>query len=243
MSINKEKLRYILTQLKKQFVTKKELNVVTSKLDQIPEYELPVVKISIHPEKVLPGVPENVTIRTEFIQNDAGDIIEFTLRKNNNILMTDDKVTDYVDYVLANADENIIYTASVKYADGVVKETVLGVPYPDTSIKSNIKSSEVTLNVIPNSYMGIVRSDNSFEIIETVNIANNIYQYMCDLNDEKLVFMYPKSFGLTTTIRDVNGLEYIDSYDVEVVMKDNIEYYKYTLKDNIMISNFIQIFN
>ena len=195
MSINKEKLRYILTQLKKQFVTKKELNVVTSKLDQIPEYELPVVKISIHPEKVLPGVPENVTIRTEFIQNDAGDIIEFTLRKNNNILMTDDEVTDYVDYVLANADENIIYTASVKYADGVVKETVLGVPYPDTSIKSNIKSSEVTLNVIPNSYMGIVRSDNSFEIIETVNIANNIYQYMCDLNDEKIVFMYPKSIA------------------------------------------------
>ena len=243
MSINKEKLKYILTQLKAQFATKKELKEVGSKLDQIPNYELPNIKISLHPDKVVPGKPENITIRTEFIQNDAGDIIEFTLRKNNNTLMTDSIISEYVDYVVANEGDIITYTASIKYADGIIKETVLGIPYPDTSIKSNIKSAETNLNIIANSYIGIVRSDNSFDIIETINIENNIYQYMCDLNDEKLVFMYPKSFGLTTTIRDVNDLEYIDSYEVDVVIRDGIEYYKYTLKDNIIINNFIQIFN
>ena len=69
---------------------------------------------------------------------------------------------------------------------------------------------------------------------------------MFDLVDNKVAFAYPKAYGLLTSIKDVNGFEYIDAYEIKEVPITEYSitnpYYVYILKKETTIINGIQVF-
>ena len=62
----------------------------------------------------------------------------------------------------------------------------------------------------------------------------------------KLCYAYPKSFGVLTSIKDANNVDYINSYTrTEVTLTENgnsVVYYCYLLTDAAGVSNFKQIY-
>lgn len=68
------------------------------------------------------------------------------------------------------------------------------------------------------------------------------------LNDERFCYMYPKSFGALTSIKDSNGFSQIDGYTVlsvtltSPVNGDKVAYYVYLLTDATTGTNFKQIY-
>lgn len=68
------------------------------------------------------------------------------------------------------------------------------------------------------------------------------------LNDKRFCYMYPKSFGLLTSIKDGNGFNQLDSYTrLEVnltspVNKNTVPYYVYVLTDAATGTNFKQVY-
>lgn len=64
------------------------------------------------------------------------------------------------------------------------------------------------------------------------------------MNEDKLVLSYPKSYGYLTHIFDVNGLDYIHTYqiyDKDFIIND-VPYVVYIKKDVVSVSEFKQIF-
>ena len=69
---------------------------------------------------------------------------------------------------------------------------------------------------------------------------------MFDLVDNKVAFAYPKAYGPLSSIKDVNGFEYLDAYEIKEVPITEYSitntYYVYILKKETTIINGIQVF-
>ena len=63
------------------------------------------------------------------------------------------------------------------------------------------------------------------------------------VDEQRTCFIYPKSFGKLTTIKDANNLEYINSYTLTERSIDGVDYYIYVLTDPVTITNFKQSFS
>ena len=61
--------------------------------------------------------------------------------------------------------------------------------------------------------------------------------------DSRIVYAYPQSQGLLSSILDGSGFEYIDSYDCTTIAIDGVNYYIYSLIDPISLDDFKQIFS
>lgn len=61
--------------------------------------------------------------------------------------------------------------------------------------------------------------------------------------DSRIVYAYPQSQGLLSSILDGSGFEYIDSYDCATIAIDGVNYYVYSLIEPISLDDFKQIFS
>ena len=61
--------------------------------------------------------------------------------------------------------------------------------------------------------------------------------------DSRIVYAYPQSQGLLSSILDGSGFEYIDSYDCATIAVDGVNYYVYSLIEPISLDDFKQIFS
>jgi hypothetical protein len=181
------------------------------------------------------------------MQNDAGSIKNVTIKKDGVVVYESTEIKNYEDTITLNHQEKAVYEVTVQYNDGAIKKDPSGNPYPD-NIKAGSLTQKVTIQGIANSYYGVI-GDKPFEIsdIETfTSIENSTKGYTVTyiLDDQKSVYMYPKSFGDLKSIKDVNNFDYINSYTLSTITFEEIVYNVYVLTDiTSMEVGFKQVFS
>ena len=244
-----------------------KIQLLTEIVDVPPVYTKPSLSLSLSTTIVKHNEEATIVITPNYIQNDGGEITEFILKKDGVVLATDTSfIQRYTDTITLSHGENVVYSASVTYADGPIKNTTLGYPYPNTSIKSGIAEGNNVVRAYGNSIIGIVDTTESGE--DTINIVSTF------INPKK---EYTNSFSLVaifmirdkssksrldteiektnrykeqvselneqlTSIKDANNFDYINSYSKTTSTVDGIEYFIYILIDPVTISDFKQEF-
>lgn len=247
--------RYATKDEIKNFVTKEYLDAAIANLGSgggssiYPTYYEPVVTIKTSTSYVTHKEKTTVVITPGFSQNDAGEITKVTLKRNNIVVYESNEVKSYSDEVVLNHGEKVSYTITVEYADGVIKNTVDGEPYPNTSIKAGFKSKTIVIQGMANSYYGTIgdklfTTSDANELIAIRNIAKaftTVYQ----LDNQKSIYMYPATHGELSSIKDINNFEYINSYTFSVITYDEVSYNLYVLTDAVTVSGsgFKQVFS
>ena len=246
---------YVTQTESKVFVTKDYLETVIMALGNTgggggvyPTYTQPKLTARINSTIVPHKQPTSIIVTPTYTKNDAGELINFTIRRDGETVYSGKEIKSYSETRTLNHGESITYTFSAEYEDGPIKNTALGTPYPDTMIKAGTIITTVTVRGNANSYYGIIE-DKGFAQEDIVNLTsvNNTFKsqtYLYTLNNQKIVYMYPKSFGLLTSIKDANNFDYIGSYDLISIVFDDVEYNVYVLKSAVTTdSGFKQVYS
>ena len=221
------------------------INQILEIIDEPPTYTRPTLTTSLSSSNIRHNVSTSITITPKFTQNDAGAITSYSLTKGGNVIYSNTSVSAYTDTITLSHGSSVTYSATVNYGDGVIKNTLLGIAYPSTSIKAGSISSNATVKGYALSYYGVINTNS----IDNVNNLTNILRtsksstLTFNMTNQRVVYMYPKSFGNLTSIKDANNFEYINSYTLSNMTLDGVEYNVYILTDAVTISGFKQIFS
>ena len=169
------------------------------------------------------------------------------LYKNGTEIFNNTTVSAYTDSATINHNGSISYSATATYDDGPIKNTLLGIPYPNTSIKAGSVSASGIIRAYALSYYGIINSstiaENDISSLSSRLSSSKSYIYTVNLAEQRIVYMYPQSFGTLTSIKDANNFDYINSYTRTTLSYNGVDYYVYILTDPVTITGFKQIFN
>ena len=169
------------------------------------------------------------------------------LYKNGAEIFNNTTVSAYTDSATINHNGSISYSATATYGDGAIKNTLLGIPYPNTSIKAGSVSASGTIKAYALSYYGVISSstitENDISSLSSRLSSSKSYTYTVSLSEQRIVYMYPQSFGTLTSIKDANNFDYINSYTRSTLSYNGVDYYVYILTDPVTITGFKQIFN
>ena len=221
------------------------INQILEIIDEPPTYTRPTLTTSLSSSNIRHNVSTSITITPKFTQNDAGAITSYSLTKGGNVIYTNTSASAYTDTITLSHGSSVTYSATVNYGDGVIKNTLLGIAYPSTSIKAGSISSNATVKGYALSYYGVINTNS----IDNVDNLTNVLRtskgstLTFSMTNQRVVYMYPKSFGNLTSIKDANNFEYINSYTLSTMTLDGVEYNVYILTDAVTISGFKQIFS
>ena len=243
MSLDKSELRFLINELKQVFATKKEIEKIKDIIDEPPVYNNPKASVTVNPVNILQDKLTEIKIVPKFIQNDAGELIKVVIKRDGEILYESDVLDGIIDYVEANHNTNIKYTVEVFYSDGIIKNSSLGIPYPDNSVKEGSITSEAIVKAYAPSYYGPACDVDLNNLSKILNPTKKYTFNNITLNAERFIYAYPSSFGEITSIKDANNFEYINSYTKSKINFNDIEYLVYILTDPVSISGFKQIFS
>lgn len=222
-----------------------DISTILNIVDTPPTYTRPTLSISINPNMIQHNTSTSITIRSTFNANDAGNVVNYTLTRNGESIYTGTTVAQYVDTISTSHNTTVSYSATVEYSDGIIKDTLLGIPYPDTSIKAGSITSSGNVRAYALSYYGVVNTSTVTDIsgLSSRLSSNKSYTYTASLTEQRIAYIYPKTFGELTSIKDANNFDYINSYTRSTSIFNGVEYYIYILTDPVTINNFKQIFN
>ena len=215
-------------------------------IDEPPTYVRPTVSLSISKTIIEHNISTSIVLTPNFNQNDAGSLQNYVLRRDNQILY-EGSLQAYTDTIELIHNDTATYTATVTYADGIIKNTSLGVAYPNTSIKAGNTSSSASIRAYAPSYYGVI-NNSTITVSDIPNLTKVINTsrsntMLLSLTQQRVVFMYPRSFGNISSIKDSNNFEYINSYTLSTMTYNNVEYNVYILTDAVTINGFRQTFN
>ena len=212
-------------------------------VDEPPTYTKPVVNLSASKTTVEHNVSTGVVLTPSFSQNDAGSLQKYTLKKGNQTLY-EGSLQAYTDTIILTHNNTITYTATVSYGDGIIKNTTLGIQYPSTSIKASSISTTKQVKAYAPTYYGVINTNNISGVDGLTSIIgiskSNTLTFT--LTNQHIVYMYPKSFGNLTSIKDANNFDYINSYTLTTTTYNGVEYNVYILTDAVTINGFKQIY-
>lgn len=222
-----------------------DISTILNIVDTPPTYTRPTLSININPNMIQHNTSTSITIRSTFNANDAGNVVNYTLTRNGELIYTGTTVAQYVDTISTSHNTTVSYSAIVEYSDGIIKDTLLGIPYPDTSIKAGSITSSGNVRAYALSYYGVVNTSTVTDIsgLSSRLSSNKSYTYTASLTEQRIAYIYPKTFGELTSIKDANNFDYINSYTRSTSIFNGVEYYIYILTDPVTINNFKQIFN
>ena len=168
MSLDKNELKYLVNELKKVFATKKEFNNIKDVVDEPPVYVEPTTSLSLNPVIMLRNELTEISIAPKFVQNDAGEVNRVVVKRNDEILYDVGALDVFTDFVRADHNESVVYTVEIYFNDGIVKESLLGVPDEDNNIKGGMCKVTQSITAYAPSFYGIM--DNDYNFINTVKI-------------------------------------------------------------------------
>lgn len=238
----------------KNVVTKDYLDSVIAELESssgggfYPAYIKPKLTVKSNVSPIPHKKTTSIIIEPTFTQNDAGDLIKFSIVKDGETVYEGTEVKNYSEDVYLIHGESITYTFIVEYGDGKIKNTANGDPYPDDMIKAGTITAGLTISGCAKSYYGVIddRDFNTEDISNLTSMESSAKKYTCDykLDNQKSVYIFPTSFGEINSIKDANGFEYINSYTFTTIEYDDILYNVYVLTDAVTIEgSFKQIFS
>ena len=222
-----------------------DISTILNIVDTPPTYTRPTLSININPNMIQHNTSTSITIRSTFNANDAGNVVNYTLTRNGESIYTGTTIAQYVDTISTSHNTTVSYSATVEYSDGIIKDTLLGIPYPNTSIKAGSITSSGNVRAYALSYYGVVNTSTVTDIsgLSSRLSSNKSYTYTASLTEQRIAYIYPKTFGELTSIKDANNFDYINSYTRSTSIFNGVEYYIYILTDPVTINNFKQIFN
>lgn len=224
-----------------------DISTILDIVDTPPTYIKPTLSISLNTGTLEHNKATSVTITPNFKQNDAGSVSKYVLYKNGTEIFNNTTVSAYTDSATINHNGSISYSATATYGDGPIKNTLLGIPYPSTSIKAGSVSASGIIRAYALSYYGIINSstitENDISSLSSRLSSSKSYTYTVNLAEQRIVYMYPQSFGTLTSIKDANNFDYINSYTRTTLSYNGVDYYVYILTDPVTITGFKQIFN
>lgn len=224
-----------------------DISTILDIVDTPPTYTKPTLSISLNTSTLEHNKATSVTITPNFKQNDAGSVSKYVLYKNGTEIFNNTTVSAYTDSATINHNGSISYSATATYGDGPIKNTLLGIPYPNTSIKAGSVSASGIIRAYALSYYGIINSstitENDISSLGSRLSSSKSYTYTVNLAEQRIAYMYPQSFGTLTSIKDANNFDYINSYTRSTLSYNGIDYYVYILTDPVTITGFKQIFN
>lgn len=161
--------------------------------------------------------------------------VSWDVKKGNNNIVPD---------TITVNDVNVNNTSKFKQFNSVTSNTT----YTVKAIKDNVTvGGSVSAIFVNPSYFGAVSDsfipteDNIKELSKNVKNTKN-YTGITTLDNGKVCYAYPKSFGALTSIKDSNGFEYIQSYVRTELTIWGESYWVYVLKDATTIDDFKQIY-
>ena len=224
-----------------------DISTILGIVDTPPTYTKPTLSISFNTSTLEHNKSTSVTITPNFKQNDAGSVSKYVLCKNGTEIFNNTTVSAYTDSATINHNGSISYSATATYGDGAIKNTLLGIPYPNTSIKAGSVSASGTIRAYALSYYGVINSstitENDISSLSSRLSSSKSYTYTVSLSEQRIIYMYPQSFGTLTSIKDANNFDYINSYTRSILSYNGVDYYVYILTDPVTIAGFKQIFN
>ena len=224
-----------------------DISTILGIVDTPPTYTKPTLSISFNTSTLEHNKATSVTITPNFKQNDAGSVSKYALYKNGTEIFNNTTVSAYTDSATINHNGSISYSATATYGDGPIKNTLLGIPYPNTSVKAGNVSASGTIRAYALSYYGVINSstitENDISSLSSRLSSSKSYTYTVSLSEQRIIYMYPQTFGTLTSIKDANNFDYINSYTRTTLSYNGVDYYVYILTDPVTITGFKQIFN
>lgn len=224
-----------------------DISTILGIVDTPPTYTKPTLSISFNTSTLEHNKTTSVNITPNFKQNDGGAAQNYILYRDGSEIFNSVTATAYTDSVTIKHGGSATYSATISYADGPIKNTLLGIPYPSTSIKAGSVSASGTIRAYASSYYGVINSssitEDDISSLSSRLSTSKSYTYTVNLAEQRVVYMYPQSFGTLTSIKDANNFDYINSYTRTMLSYNGVDYYVYILTDPVTITGFKQIFN
>ena len=218
---------------------------IVEMIDGLPMYSRPIINLTLSETIIEHNTTKTIILTPKFEQNDAGNFENYILKKGDKVIY-EGLLKPYGDTIALSHGGTITYTGIISYKDGEIKNTNLGIPYLNDSIKAGSISVTKSVKAYAPSYYGAINTNSIDNISDLTKIIvsskNNTFTFN-SLTKQYIVYMYPKSFGVLTSIKDGNNFNYISSYTLTTMVYNNVEYNVYILTDAVTISNFKQIFN
>lgn len=102
------------------------------------------------------------------------------------------------------------------------------------TLKANSLIKTITVYVVNKSYYGVVSADTTTVTNTTGLTAKTQYGAQTSIAftqaNQKIVYLYPSTFGDLTSIKDQNGFEGISGFDKQSITIDNVSYNLYISK-------------
>ena len=224
-----------------------DISTILSIIDTPPTYTKPTLSIGFNTSTLEHNKQSSVVITPTFKQNDAGSVTGYILYRDDEEIFNGESASSFTDTITMSHNTSTTYNATVTYGDGSIKNTLLGVPYPNTSIKAGSVSSTGTIKAYALSYYGVIDTstitENDISSLSSRLGTNKSFTNTVDLTRQRIVYMYPQSFGTLTSIKDANNFDYINSYTRTSLTYNSVDYYVYILTDPVTITGFKQIYN
>ena len=162
--------------------------------------------------------------------------VRWTIKEGSDVVTPDTILVN--DTPVANTSTSKVFNEVTTTTSYIVKATKDGV---------TVNGNTMAIFVNP-SYFGAVANDftPTEEAIKalTKTVKNNKgYTGTISLNNQKVCYAYPKSFGMLSSIKDANNFEYISSYTRSEVTVWDETYYIYVLTEPVTIDSFKQIYS
>ena len=197
-------------------------------------------------ETIPTDIQDNVELY--LMESNRKDVAKkYILYRDGNEVFNNTIAVAYTDSVTIKHGGSAVYSATMSYSDGPVKNTLLGIPYPSTSVKAGSVSASGTIRAYALSYYGVINSSSITED-DITSLSSRLstsksYTYTVNLAEQRIIYMYPQTFGTLTSIKDANNFDYINSYTRTTLSYNGVDYYVYILTDPVTITGFKQIFN
>ena len=224
-----------------------DITTILGIVDTPPTYTKPTLSISFNSSIIEHNKEISIRVTPNFNQNDAGSVSSYILYRSGTEIFNSTNSAAYTDTITIPHGTSMTYSATISYNNGPIKNTLLGIPYPNTSIKAGSISASGSVRAYALSYYGVIDTsmitENDISTLSSRLATSKSFTYTVDLSEQRIVYMYPQSFGVLTSIKDANNFDYINSYTKTTLSYDSVDYYVYILTDPVTITGFKQIFN
>ena len=199
-------------------------------------YQKPTVSFTISPSTTTYAVGDTISSITFTINagKKSKDIQSIKIYDGSTLLTT---ITSGV----ANGG-----TFTYNYACNITANTTLKVEVADDT--STVFATK-NITFAYKSYYGFVADGTTVNETVIKGLQKNVLKTSRALTysgitctNSKIVYAYPQSQGLLSSILDGNGFDYLGSYNYSVISVDGVNYYVYVMIDPTTLDDFIQKF-
>lgn len=198
--------------------------VITEAINKINEKVFPLTLSVTGGGTYQKGTIQDIVVRWTVKQGE--DIVIPDTIKVNGVLVTNTDTSK----TFRNVNTTTTYAVEVS-KNGITKSASTSITFVNPSYYS----------VVSNTF---VANETNIKLLKTNLKTTKAYTATgLNLNNQKICYAYPKSFGALTTIKDGNGFENINSYTRSEITINGELYYVYVLTTATTINNLKQVYN